>query len=215
MLLIDRRMAILTVAFGATALGAMALAPSAQSVGVQAKIGAPAPTFTVTDSNGKQVSLADFKGKTVVLEWTNDQCPFVQKHYNATNMQKLQKKWTGEGVVWLTIISSAPGQQGHVSGAGANKLTADRGASPTAVLLDEKGDIGRAYGAQVTPHMYVIKGDGTLVYMGGIDDKPSTKIEDIPGAKNFVDEALAEVKAGKPVSVTTARPYGCTVKYQS
>ena len=108
MLLIDRRMAILTVAFGATALGAMALAPSAQSVGVQAKIGAPAPTFTVTDSNGKQVSLADFKGKTVVLEWTNDQCPFVQKHYNATNMQKLQKKWTGDGVVWLTIIASVP-----------------------------------------------------------------------------------------------------------
>jgi peroxiredoxin len=179
------------------------------------KIGAPAPNFTATDSNGKPVSLGDLKGKTVVLEWTNDGCPFVKKHYGAQAMQGLQKKWTDKGVVWLSVISSPPGEQGYADGPAANKLTAERGAAPTAVLLDPKGDLGRTFGAQVTPHMYVIKGDGTLAYMGGIDDKPSTKAEDLKTAKNFVDAALTEVTAGKPVSVTTSRPYGCTVKYTS
>ena len=178
-------------------------------------VGAPAPNFTATDSNGRTVSLGDFKGKTVVLEWTNDECPFVVKHYSGRNMQALQSKWTAQDVVWLTVISSPPGEQGYADAAKANKLTADRGAKPSAVLLDAKADIGRAYKAQVTPHMYVIKADGTLAYMGGIDDKPSTRLEDLKTAKNFVDAALTEVSAGKPVSVTTSRPYGCTVKYTS
>jgi len=204
------KFALMSLALGATALGhAATAAPEA------AKVGAPAPAFSATDSNGKTVSLADFKGKTVVLEWTNHGCPFVQKHYTADNMQKLQKKWTAQGVTWLTLISSARGAQGHVSGAEANKLTETRGAAPTAVLFDETGTVGRAYGAQVTPHMYVIKSDGTLAYMGGIDDKPTADTADIPDAKNFVDTALTEIAAGKAVTTTTAKPYGCSVKYSS
>lgn len=179
------------------------------------RVGAPAPAFTATDSAGKSVSLADLKGKTVVLEWTNDECPFVRKHYGSQSMQSLQKKWTDKGVVWLSVISSIPGEQGYADAAKANKLTADRGAAPSSVLLDPKGDLGRTFGAQVTPHMYVIKGDGTLAYMGGIDDKPSTKQDDLKGAKNFVDAALTEIGEGRTVSVTTSRPYGCTVKYSS
>jgi len=181
----------------------------------QALIGAAAHAFTLTDSNGRNLSLADFKGKTVVLEWTNHDCPYVRKHYGGNAMQALQKKWTEQGVVWLTLISSSPGTQGFVSAAEANKLTADRGAAPSDVLFDPKGSVGRAYGAQVTPHMYVITGDGTLVYMGGIDDKPTTRLDDLKTAKNFVDAALSEVAQGKPVSVTTSRPYGCTIKYSS
>jgi len=181
----------------------------------QARLGAPAPNFTLSDSNGRLVSLADFRGKTIVLEWTNHECPYVRKHYGGQNMQALQKKWTAQGVVWLTVISSRPGAQGFVHGLEANKLTDDRSAAPTAVLLDPNGGVGRNYGAQVTPHMYVITGDGALVYMGGIDDKPTTRLEDLKGAKNFVDAALSEVVAGKPVSVKTSRPYGCTIKYSS
>lgn len=181
----------------------------------QARIGAPAPSFSLTDSSGKSVSLADFKGKTVVLEWTNHDCPYVRKHYGGNAMQALQKKWTGQGVVWLTLISSEPGSQGFVTAAQANKLTADRGAAPSAVLFDPKGDAGRAYGATVTPHMYVITGNGTLAYMGGIDDKATTRQEDLKTAKPFVDLALGEVTQGKPVSVTTSRAYGCTIKYSS
>jgi peroxiredoxin len=181
----------------------------------QARIGAPAPAFALTDSNGKTVSLADYKGKTVVLEWTNHDCPYVRKHYSGNNMQTLQKKWTGQGVVWLTVISSQPGSQGYVTGEQANKLTADRHAAPSAVLFDPKGDVGRAYGATVTPHMYVVTAAGTLAYMGGIDDKATTRPEDLKTAKNFVDQALGEVTQGKPVSVTTSRAYGCTIKYSS
>ena len=179
------------------------------------RVGAPAPAFTAADSNGRNVALADLKGKTVVLEWTNDECPFVKKHYGGQAMQALQKKWTEKGVVWLTVASSMPGEQGHVDAAKANRLTVERGAAPSAVLLDPKGDIGRAYGAQVTPHMYVIKPDGVLAYMGGIDDKPSTRLDDLKTARNFVDAALTELAEGKPVSTTTARPYGCTIKYSS
>ncbi|KAB2913711.1 MAG: thioredoxin family protein [Hyphomicrobiaceae bacterium] len=182
---------------------------------MQARVGAPAPAFTLKDSNDKTVSLADFKGKTVVLEWTNHDCPYVRKHYGGNNMQALQKKWTGQNVVWLSLISSAPGMQGYVRGAEANKLTVERGAAPSAVLLDPTGDVGRAYGATVTPHMYIIKGDGTLAYMGGIDDKPTSRQEDLKTATNYVDAALTEVAQGKPVSVSTSRPYGCSIKYQS
>ncbi len=197
------------------AMTAMLAAASSHGAPAQADVGSPAPGFALTDSNGKPVSLADFRGKTVVLEWTNHECPYVGKHYRGNNMQALQKKWTADGVVWLTVISSAPGEQGHVSPAEANKLTADRGAAPTAVLFDPKGQAGRAYGATATPHMYVISGAGTLVYKGGIDDKPTARLEDLKTARNFVDEALTEIKQGKPVSVGFSRVYGCTIKYAS
>jgi peroxiredoxin len=217
MQLVNRR-SVLVAGFAGTAV-ALALSltcvPGTANPAAQARIGAPAPTFSLTDSSGKAVSLADFKGKTVVLEWTNHDCPYVRKHYNGNNMQTLQKKWTGQGVVWLTLISSMPGSQGYVTAQEANKLTASRNAAPTAVLFDPKGDVGRAYGAQTTPHMYVITGDGKLVYMGGIDDKATTRLEDLKTAKNFVDQALGEVTQGKPVSVTTSRAYGCTIKYSS
>lgn len=179
------------------------------------KVGTSAPAFSVVNSDGKTVNLSDFSGKTVVLEWTNDGCPYVRKHYGSGNMQALQKKWTGQGIVWLSVISSPPGEQGFADGVRANALTTERKASPTAVLLDPKQQVARAYGAAVTPHMYIIKPDGTLAYTGGIDDKPTTRPADIKDAKNFVDEALTELKAGKPVSNPATRAYGCTVKYSS
>jgi hypothetical protein len=216
MSLVARR-TLLAAGLGGAAIFAIdrAIAPAIASTAAQARVGAPAPAFSLTDSNGKTVSLADFKGKTVVLEWSNHDCPYVRKHYGGNNMQALQKKWTAQGVVWLTLISSAPGTQGYVSGTEANKLTADRGAAPTTVAFDPTGSTGRAYGAHTTPHMYVITGDGKLVYMGGIDDKPTTRPEDVKTAKNFVDAALSEMAQGKPVSVTTSRPYGCSIKYSS
>jgi hypothetical protein len=209
------RRTLLAAGLGGAAALAIAIAPTFANPAAQARVGGPAPAFSLTDSSGKSVSLADFKGKTVVLEWTNHDCPYVRKHYNGNNMQALQKKWTGQGVVWLTLISSMPGSQGYVTADEANKLTTDRGAAPSSVLFDSKGEVGRAYGAQVTPHMYIIKGDGTLAYMGGIDDKPTTRLDDLKTAKNFVDAALSEVAQGKPVSVTTSRAYGCTIKYSS
>jgi AhpC/TSA family len=210
-----RRRSLLVFLGGAGLLTLVAASSRAADTSPPARLGAPAPNFTLIDSNGNSVSLADFKGKTVVLEWTNHECPYVRKHYGGNNMQGLQKKWTAQGVVWLTLVSSHPGAQGFVHGLEANKLTQERGAAPTAVLLDPKGGVGRSYGAQVTPHMYVITGEGALVYMGGIDDKPSTRLEDLKTAKNFVDAALSEVVAGKAVSVKTSRPYGCTIKYAS
>lgn len=191
-------------ASAAIALAAPALA---------ATVGQPAPAFTSTDSNGKKVSLADYKGKTVVLEWTNAECPFVQKHYNSDNMQKLQADAKAKGIVWLTINSGAPGKQGHVSGEEANAKLRRNGGAPTAYLLDNDGSIGRAYNAKTTPHMYVIDGKGTLVYAGGIDDTPSADPADIPKSRNFVQLALAEVAAGKPVTTATSRAYGCSIKY--
>ncbi len=210
---LTRRDAVSTalLATVASATGALALTPVAPGP----RIGAPAPDFKAVDSNGRTVSLADFKGKTVVLEWTNDECPFVLKHYNAASMQATQKKWTAKDVVWLSVISSAPGEQGFADGAKANRLTTDRGAAPSAVLLDPAGDLGRIYKAQTTPHMFVVKPDGMLAYMGGIDDKPSTNAADLKTAKNFVDAALADLAEGRPVAVASARPYGCTVKYAS
>jgi peroxiredoxin len=196
-------------------LGAAATVCLSAGAFAQVTIGAQAPTFTAPDTNGRNVSLADLKGKTVVLEWTNHQCPYVGKHYRGNNMQALQKKWTAEKVVWLSVISSAPGMEGYVSPEQANKLTVERGAAPTAVLLDPKGTMGRAYGARTTPHMYIIAGDGKLLYAGGIDDKQSAAIEDLKTAKNFVDAALTEIAAGKPVSINSSRAYGCSVKYGS
>ena len=176
--------------------------------------GKSAPEFTATDSNGRTHKLADYKGKTVVLEWTNDGCPYVRKHYGSGNMQALQKEAADNGVVWLSVISSAKGEQGYVDGAGANKLTTDRKAVPAAVLLDPAGTIGHAYGAKTTPHMYVIDKQGLLVYNGAIDDKPTSNVADIKGARNYVREALTAVANGKPAAVATIRAYGCSVKYQ-
>lgn len=193
---------------------AILLSPAAPSH-AEPKVGSPAPAFSAVSSDGKTVNLADYRGKTVVLEWTNDGCPYVRKHYGTGNMQALQKKWTDQGIVWLSVISSPPGEQGFADGARANALTAERKASPSAVLLDPKQQVARAYGATVTPHMYIIKPDGTLAYAGGIDDKATARPADVKDAKNFVDAALAELKAGKPVSTPATRAYGCTVKYAS
>ncbi|MBD2775571.1 thioredoxin family protein [Iningainema tapete] len=179
------------------------------------RVGQPAPDFTGVDSNGKSHRLSDFKGKVVVLEWTNHQCPFVKKHYDSGNMQKLQKSANGKGVVWLSINSSAPGQQGNVNGAQANELTKSRGAAPTAVLLDSDGKIGRLYNARTTPHMYVIASNGTLAYMGAIDSISSSDQADVPKAKNYVSAALDTVSKGQKVDPSVTQPYGCTVKYGS
>lgn len=195
---------------------AVAVLPGAATfaVGGGPRVGMPAPDFVGTDSYGKTVTLSELRGRTVVLEWSNHGCPFVGKHYRSGNMQALQKEAVGQGVVWLTILSSAPGTQGNVTAAEANELTRSRGASPTAVILDPSGTIGRAYDARTTPHMFVIDKTGTLVYMGGIDDKPTTDVADIATAKNYVRLALGAVAAGKPVQEAVTRPYGCSVKYR-
>lgn len=172
-----------------------------------------APLFTATDSNGKTVSLKDFTGKTVILEWTNHECPFVKKHYGSGNMQKLQQKYTDEDVVWLSVISSAKGKQGYVTGKEANKLSRDRSAKPSYVLLDESGEIGHMYAAKTTPHMYIIDPKGTLRYMGAIDSIRSADPADIPEATNYVTQAMSELSAGKPVSEKATRAYGCSIKY--
>jgi peroxiredoxin len=177
------------------------------------KVGVAAPAFTASATSGKAVSLADQRGKTVVLEWTNHDCPYVRKHYETGNMQALQKEATGQGVVWLTIISSAPGTQGFVSAGQADELTATRQAAPTAVLLDPTGTVGKMYGATNTPHMYVIDKGGTLMYAGAIDDRPTARRSDVPGAQNYVREALQAVATGQPVKTPVTRAYGCTVKY--
>lgn len=171
----------------------------------------------VTDSNGQAHNLSDFAGKTVVLEWTNDGCPYVKKHYNTAyndgNMQSLQKSAAADGVVWLSVISSAPGKQGYVSGEQANKLTTSRGAAPMAVVLDADGTTGRAFSAKTTPHMYVIDADQTLVYQGAIDDKRGSNPLEVLSANNYVTAALASLKAGKAIAETDTQPYGCNVKY--
>jgi peroxiredoxin len=175
-------------------------------------VGQPAPAFSAKDSKGQVHTLQSFRGSVVVLEWTNHECPFVQKHYEAGAMQALQKDSTSQGVVWLSVISSAPGEQGFVGGADADTLTQSRKAAPTAVLLDPEGNVGKSYAAKTTPHMYIIDAQGTLAYMGAIDDQPNTS-GDPAKARNYVREALAEVKAGKPVTTASTRAYGCSVKY--
>ncbi|MEI6492200.1 MAG: thioredoxin family protein [Verrucomicrobiota bacterium] len=178
-----------------------------------AEVGEAAPNFTLKSAAGGDVSLSDFPGKVVVLEWTNSGCPFVQKHYGSGNMQKLQKDATGKGVVWLSICSSAPGKQGNLSAEEAAALCASNGSAATAYLLDGDGKVGRLYGAKRTPEMYVINKEGVLVYHGAIDDKKTPDPADIPGAKNFVAAALDELLAGKPVATPKTEAYGCSVKY--
>ncbi|WP_337995482.1 redoxin domain-containing protein [Oleispirillum naphthae] len=179
------------------------------------QIDRPAPAFALADANGTMRRLADLRGKVVVLEWTNADCPFTIKHYTSGNMQSLQKQAAGEDVVWLSVISSAPGQQGHVNAAEANRLSASRGATPAGVLLDPKGDLGRLYGAVTTPHMFVIDREGVLRYMGGIDSIASTSVSDVPKAKPLFRDAMQAVVQGRPVATPVTRPYGCSVKYAS
>ncbi|WP_149538230.1 redoxin domain-containing protein [Siccirubricoccus phaeus] len=176
-------------------------------------IGQPAPAFSAQDSNGRTQTLEALRGKLVVLEWTNHECPFVQKHYRSSNMQTLQREVTGAGAAWLSVISSAPGEQGFVTPAQANELSSSRQAVPTAVLLDPEGNVGRAYGAQTTPHMYVIGADGRLLYMGGIDSIASTNLADLEKATPYFRNAFRAVAEGKPVQQAVTRPYGCSVKY--
>src|SRR5215471_16592378 len=193
---------------------AVALAPAAAtSAWAAADVGKAAPLFTGTDSNGKSWSLAELKGKVVVLETTNHQCPYVAKHYRAGNMQAQQREATAKGVIWLTVAASAPGEEGFVNAAQANELTKSRSAQPTAVILDPQSKLARAYGATVTPHMYIIDASGVLVYKGGIDSIPSSDTADIPKATQYVRVALDEVLAGKQVAQASTRPYGCSLKY--
>ncbi len=193
-----------------TALLLVAAAPAKAAP----EIGQPAPDFELVDTAGQAHSLSDFAGRKVVLEWTNHECPFVQKHYDAGNMQQQQRTAREQhDAVWLTIISSKPGAQGHVAPEKADELTASRDAAPTAVLLDESGDVGRAYSAKVTPHMYVIDEQGTLVYMGGIDSNPSADPADIPDATQYVVAALDDLASDRAVAEPVTRPYGCTIKY--
>lgn len=197
---------------GAAVLGAGLIFGSLASA--EPVVGEPAPAFTnAVDSQGVAHDLADFLGKTVVLEWTNHQCPYVKKHYNTNNMQTLQADATGDGVVWLQIISSAPGKQGHVSPEKAEELNEERSASPTAVILDESGDVGRLYEAATTPHMFVINAEGTLVYEGAIDDNSSADPNTVTDAVNYVTLALAATAAGTMPETTETTPYGCSVKY--
>ncbi len=194
--------------------GILLLVSSLGAGAVQAaKVGEAAPAFSAIDSNGKKVSLAQFKGKYVVLEWHNQECPFVKKHYGSGNIPKLQKEWTAKQVIWLAIISSAPGKQGHMDGAGANQDMKMHDAAPTAILLDSSGEIGKLYGAKTTPHMFVINPQGQLIYNGAIDDKSGPDPAEIASAKNYVSQALEEARAGKPISQPTTTPYGCSVKY--
>lgn len=179
-----------------------------------AAVGEKAPDFTLPDSNGKNHTLSDYSGKIVVLEWLNHGCPFVQKHYNGGNMQELQRMAGEKGIVWFSVISSAPGKQGYCTPDEANEITQEKNASPAAVLLDPEGKVGKSYGAKTTPHMYIIDKEGVLVYNGAIDDIRSTNLEDIAKAKNHVRMALDELLAGKEISVKTSEPYGCSVKYK-
>ncbi len=177
------------------------------------RVGEPAPGFSAVDSTGKTQRLSDYKGKYVVLEWHNQGCPFTQKHYESGNMQRLQKEWTAKGVVWLTVISSAPGKQGFVTPTQENDYLKKMNAVPTAVLMDPAGTLGHLYDAKTTPDMYIIDPAGNLIYEGAIDDKPTTDQADIASAKNYVNAALTEAIGGKLITDPATRPYGCSVKY--
>lgn len=191
-------------------LAAMFVAGPALAV----KTGDTAPAFELKSSDGKTVKLGDYKGKTVVLEWLNHGCPFVKKHYQSKNMQKLQADAKKDGAIWLSIVSSAPGKQGHGSAVETEKMRKEHGSNATAVLMDEDGKVGKAYDAKVTPHMFVINKEGVVVYQGAIDDKPSTDLEDVETAKPYVRDVLSELrKPGGKIAINSTQPYGCSVKY--
>ena len=196
-----------------TTLAAMALTFAAAAVVAKPEIGKPAPAFSLVDANGKTHQLSDYAGKTVVLEWFNPGCPFVKKHYGAENMQKQQAAAGKDGVVWLTVSSSAAGKQGYLDGPAANKVMAEWKGSPAAVLLDHNGTVGHAYGAKTTPHMFVIDAEGVFRYNGAIDSIPSADKADLADATQYVSAALSALADGKPVDPSLSQPYGCSVKY--
>ena len=197
-----------------SAAAAATILMQGHAMAAPAVVGQSAPGFTLTDTAGKPVRLADFKGKTVVLEWNNPGCPFVRKHYQG-NMQSLQKEAAAQGVVWLAINSTETASGDYLSPTQLARWMQDKQAAPTATLMDEDGVVGKAYGARVTPHMYIVNAQGVLVYAGGIDSIPSSRVDDIPKATPYIRQALGEIKAGKPLSVSTSQAYGCSVKYKS
>jgi hypothetical protein len=198
---------------GVGALGAGAVLLNSGPAVASVATGAAAPAFSVQDANGQTRTLAEFSGRTVVLEWTNHGCPYVRKHYDAGNMQGLQREAAAQGVVWLQVISSVRGQQGYLDGPGALARVQTDNAAPSATLLDASGVMGRAYGATNTPHMFIINGAGAVVYQGAIDDRPSARPDTLQGANNYVRAALADLLAGRPVQTATTTAYGCSVKY--
>ncbi len=195
------------------AVAVFALAAASPVMAATAAVGEKAPDFTLPAADGGDKALSSFAGKIVVLEWHNKSCPFVRKHYESGNMQALQKELTAKDVVWLTINSSAPDKQGHESAADALATAKSDGAASTHILIDEKGEVGKMYGATTTPHMFVIDKEGKLAYAGAIDDNASPDQETIKGAKNYVRDAVEALAAGKPVEVATTKSYGCGVKY--
>lgn len=196
-----------------TCAAVAALLISTDSAFGQARVGEAAPAFTATDSHGQPQSLDKYKGKYVVLEWHNQGCPYTRKHYQSGNMQELQHEWTAKGVAWFTVISSAPGTQGYMTADRENSYVSQVHAAPTGVLLDPQGKLGRMYGARTTPQMFVIDPNGKLIYEGAIDDRPTTDLQDVKGADNYVNDALTAAMAGKPVAKPFTRSYGCSVKY--
>lgn len=197
----------------AKTVAAGVLLAAASGAIANAELNKAAPAFSAVGADGKPVKLDAYKGKTVVLEWTNHECPFVAKHYDSGNIPSLQKEAAGQGVVWLQVVSSAPGKQGFVDGATAQKLNSTRSAAPAGTVLDPDGKIGKLYGAQTTPHIFIVNAAGQLVYKGGIDSIPTSKKEDLAKAENYVASALKSISAGKPVEKASTKPYGCSIKY--
>ena len=189
------------------------LVASATAVWASAVVGESAPDFTLDDTRGRPTSLSEFHGKYVVIEWFNHQCPFTRKHYDSGNMQALQERFTGQGVVWLSINSGAAGKEGYTTPEQAEELTRQKRAAPTAVLLDHDGTVGHLYGARTTPHVFLIDPAGRLIYAGALDDKPTVDVQDAARAENYLERAFDEAKAGKPISKPLTQPYGCSVKY--
>jgi AhpC/TSA family len=202
----DRKIAFVVVLAAALTLAA--------GMAEAARVGEKAPDFTATDTNGQTHKLSEYAGKYVVLEWTNRECPYTRKHYSTGNMQTLQREWTNKGVIWLTVQSSAPGEQGYITAPQENSYLKQVNASPTAVLLDPAGSLGHLYDAKTTPDMYVINPQGVLIYQGAIDNRASADPEDVKNAENYVSLALTQAMAGKSLSTPTSRPYGCSVKYR-
>lgn len=198
-------------------LKTLALSVAAVMIAIPAiaapQIGAPAPDFTAVDTHGKEVKLSDLEGKNVILEWTNHKCPFVIKHYDSGNMQQVQKAVADEDTVWISVVSSAPGKQGHVSAAQANEIVTEAGATPTYKILDESGEIGKMFDAKTTPHLFIVGKDGNLAYNGAIDSNSSPRQSAIEGATNYITTAMANIDAGKAPDPAQTQPYGCSVKY--
>ncbi len=203
----------MTKSFLTIAIAAFTLIACLPQSHAEVAVGEAVPEFTVTDSKGVTHNLSDFKGKNIVLEWHNPECPYVVKHYEPKNMQGLQEKYTGQDVIWLTINSGAEGKQGHVTAEEANAMKEEKGIKSTAYIVDASGEVGKLFGAKTTPHMFVIDGEGNLAYAGAIDSDSSFKSEKIEGATNYVAAALDSLAAGEPIEVASTKPYGCSVKY--